>query len=238
MFKPIHKLISVVLFLVPAVTSGQAPLQSGVDVPPAPTPEPYESPQSPQAETSGLHLPQADRFYPAPPSALNEPGPSIDSRSSDMPQDGLFAIRTPASQYDGGCVSCETSGGFTDCEECENSGSRLCFPCGGCCAGFSQWIFAKYPSTCDMYQHHAYFPEAHGYYFFRPYNYLLTNQQRQMFPTITGSFVAPYTSANYQPIYAAAAERGLPVILEPRKPRKSYYSAGDDDLPTLEELLD
>lgn len=26
-------------------------------------------------------------------------------------------------------------------------------------------------STCDMYQHHAYYPECHGSYYFRPYNW-------------------------------------------------------------------
>ncbi len=68
-----------------------------------------------------------------------------------------------------------------------------CGPVGGCCDGNGCWddcwggkckkiCWLKFHSTCDMIPHYAYFPENHGYYYFRPYNYIHFDEARRTVP--------------------------------------------------------
>lgn len=42
------------------------------------------------------------------------------------------------------------------------------------------WYVTFWHSTGDMPQHLPYFPNAHGYYYFHPYNVIHINQQQEM----------------------------------------------------------
>ena len=66
---------------------------------------------------------------------------------------------------------------------CEGHGCGL-FRCGllGCgqvgCGHFGGGP-GKTCCACEMPQHHSYYPEMHGYYYFRPYNWSMISEQEQ-----------------------------------------------------------
>lgn len=74
-----------------------------------------------------------------------------------------------------------------------------CSSCGDCeCISPKCWAKLMRHSTGDMYQHHAYFPECHGYYYFRPYNWVHIDQHRSAFPTSDMKY--PYSNAVFDDI--------------------------------------
>ena len=69
------------------------------------------------------------------------------------------------------------------CQECPN----VCHSV-GCQFSLS---YACLDSTCDMYQHYAYYPECHGSYYFRPYNWEQYSQDMQLMLGV--GHAAPYS---------------------------------------------
>jgi hypothetical protein len=56
-------------------------------------------------------------------------------------------------------------------------------------------------STGDMPQHVPYFPHAHGYYYFRPYNVVHVLQQQEMAQRWGGDARNPYDNRMFERIY-------------------------------------
>jgi hypothetical protein len=120
--------------------------------------------------------------------------------------DGYGALNSPVANYGGG------GGG----------GGR----CSKCCRD----------STCDMYQHMPYFPVNHGYYYFRPYNYVHVWKHQQWVTTIGGDPRNPYSRALFIPIY----EQFENTTYEPdQKPSSTLNTLPtiSNQLPDLEKLL-
>lgn len=73
-------------------------------------------------------------------------------------------------------------------------------------------------STCNMPQHMQYYPAAHGYYYFRPYNYFHIYWQQAFVETYGGDPRDPYTNRIFQQVYALYPESELdgPIKLRTR----------------------
>ena len=54
----------------------------------------------------------------------------------------------------------------------------------------------------DMPPHYAYYPEMHGYYYFRPYNYVHVPQQQEFVGSYGGDRRDPYSNELFKVIYA------------------------------------
>ncbi|KKL45438.1 hypothetical protein LCGC14_2355690, partial [marine sediment metagenome] len=102
--------------------------------------------------------------------------------------DVAVAVSDASSSVEVDCDSCEVSAG-TDACGCEGS----CVDC-----FWGQWIH----STCNMPQHHAYYPPLHGYYYFRPYHPGHLAAQQQFVGQWGGDVRHPYTNQIFQTVYA------------------------------------
>ena len=128
-------------------------------------------------------------------------------------------------------TSCDQTGfgGEASCEPvcygcqpgCDDSCDRCCKDC---------WLRRHLrlhflDSTCDMYPHYAYYPENHGSYYYRPYNW---EHYAQDTPRMLGlGYAAPYAEDGFRELKPTA------VITQPTvPPRRSKNS-----LPDLEDLL-
>ncbi|MHC4876852.1 MAG: hypothetical protein ACYTGL_10165 [Planctomycetota bacterium] len=94
--------------------------------------------------------------------------------------------------------------GPTGCNPCTTSCCDPCSSCDSCCVDgyccgsycYGNWCGSCWGcprhcwskeiewTTSDLYQHHWYFPEKHGYYSFRPYNWTHFEWARSAFPHI------------------------------------------------------
>jgi len=91
-----------------------------------------------------------------------------------------------------------------------------CNPCGGghlaaCVAAGGCWH-----NTCNMPQHHRYFPQSHGNYYFRPYNYHTIRFHQDVVTRYGGDRRNPYSNSIFADIYAEFAR----------------VEAGDERLPS------
>ena len=133
------------------------------------------------------------------------------------------------------CCANQTSCDHT-CYECEASCDCACNPCQpGCDDSCDQcckdcWLRRHLrlhflDSTCDMHPHYAYYPENHGYYYYRPYNW---EHYAQDTPRMLGlGQAAPYSEDGFRELKPTTVIE-QPAVLT-RRNKKS--------LPTLEELL-
>ncbi len=103
----------------------------------------------------------------------------------------------------------------------EESGSR----CGRCCR------FAHLHSTFDLYPHYAYPPEHHGYYYYRPYNYVHVLEHQSSVIRLGGDPRNPYSVRMFDAIERDFALRH-PQIVVPEETLRL-----DERLPLLEDLL-
>ena len=78
-------------------------------------------------------------------------------------------------------------------------------------------------STCDMYQHHAYYPECHGSYYFRPYNW--ENYAQDTALMLGLGHPAPYS------------EEGFRELKPTTIPEQPVIKVRHKKLPNLEALL-
>jgi hypothetical protein len=124
---------------------------------------------------------------------------------------------------------------------CHGNGQCQCgrddCPC-GCdpslrdyCRNKRKWCKAH--TTGDMYPHYAYFPQHHGMYYFRPYNYTTVYEQQAQVMSMGGNPQNPYSVAMFDAIYEQYHEQ-FPEEFDP--PAGSIMPFGSD-LPNLEDLL-
>ncbi|GAB4137482.1 MAG: hypothetical protein Tsb009_05050 [Planctomycetaceae bacterium] len=82
--------------------------------------------------------------------------------------------------------------------------------------------------------HFAYYPEKHGYYYFRPYNYQHILEHQQIAPLLGADPQAPYETEMFQKFYAAVPD----IDLGPKQDETlQAISPEDKELPNLEDLL-
>lgn len=126
--------------------------------------------------------------------------------------------------YDG----CDSSGcyGRGFCHPCAHHGFGICHHSWCKCCRFLH-------STCDMYPHYPYFPEHHGYYYFRPYNFMHIFRHTEEAITIQGSPWHPYSIAIFDTIPIPVG----PDVLEEIGKEEYMLRPLHQTLPKLEDLL-
>jgi len=87
-------------------------------------------------------------------------------------------------------------------------------------------------TTGDMHPHYAYQPEHHGYYYFRPYNYVNVLEQKQLVVALGGDFKSPYSLAMFDGIYA-----DFEATVPPLPEQPSPLVEDEEALPLLDALL-
>lgn len=124
-------------------------------------------------------------------------------------------------------VCCGNQPGWTGCDHtcfgCETSCDPSCHMCRRCCV--SSWCRLHcLDSTCDMHPHYAYYPENHGYYYYRPYNWEHYGQDT---PRLLGlGYAAPYSEDGFRELKPTTVI-AQPALIPPSK----------KSLPNLEDLL-
>jgi hypothetical protein len=69
--------------------------------------------------------------------------------------------------------------------------------------GIKGWgCLSYFKSFGDMPPHYPYYPEMHGYYYFRPYNYVHVPQQQEFVGSFGGDRRDPYSNELFKVIYA------------------------------------
>lgn len=134
----------------------------------------------------------------------------------------------------------ESSCGPICSQKCVTQGCAslgLCDPCAhhgfGICHHSCFSCLRKLHSTCDMYPHYPYFPEHHGYYYFRPYNFAHIFQHTEEAVMILGTPWHPYSVSIFDTI---------PIPVGPEMPgtepsEEFQLQPIHRDLPKLEDLL-
>lgn len=138
--------------------------------------------------------------------------------------------------------SCMAGDGNDCCQAGSNGGKGLCnifglfgsSDCDGCKLKKRPWW--NWKTTGDMYPHYAYTPVYHGYYYFRPYNYINILRQKGEVVALGGDPKAPYSHKMFIPIYehidltayeeSPSIGGGVPVLEPIHVP-----------LPSLEDIL-
>lgn len=100
-------------------------------------------------------------------------------------------------------VTCPSACGDSSC--CGNDGCCWYSPCCKPCRP-GKWNDPCKYGTCDLYPHFAYRPESHGYYYFRPYNWMHYDQHRQALPGTDWKF--PHSNKPFASIEKSFAEAG------------------------------
>jgi hypothetical protein len=93
-------------------------------------------------------------------------------------------------------------------------------------------------STCNMYPHYPYYPANHGYYYFRPYNFMHVAMHQSIAPILGEDPASPYAGALLNRLYAdlAIAAYDEPVIAdESLNPTPRQVAP---PLPDLQKLLE
>lgn len=96
-----------------------------------------------------------------------------------------------------------------------------CAAAGGC-----------YHNTCNMPQHHRYFPQSHGYYYFRPYNHHTIRLHQNAVTRYGGDPRNPYSNKIFDDIYAEFAKvdaAGEHLPSPPNPPEATPASPFEDD---------
>lgn len=112
-----------------------------------------------------------------------------------------------------------------------------CGPCNNrTCKEEMKYYWSKFHgpcrSTCDMPPHFPYYPQYHGYYYFRPYNWEHVWMHQALAPMLGESPYTPYATTAFQPIYAE-----LPPEELPDRQTLPLTPGLERGLPSLEYLL-
>lgn len=137
-------------------------------------------------------------------------------------------------------VSCAAAASY-GCGQSYGTGPYVCHdgcPCScgeqSCCDRCkNRCAWRRAHTTGDMYPHYAYFPEHHGYYYFRPYNWMHVLEHQARIVGMGGDSRNPYSVAMFDVIYQDFEQR-FPRIIDP--PAGSIRPLGSH-LPNLEDLL-
>ncbi|WP_166823884.1 hypothetical protein [Thalassoroseus pseudoceratinae] len=82
----------------------------------------------------------------------------------------------------------------------------------------------------DLYPHYAYYPKFHGYYYFRPYNYIHVERDAALAAAMGGDVRAPYSTEFLKPMFQSFATNSP---LPPQDEKRPF----DAKLPKLEDLV-
>lgn len=123
---------------------------------------------------------------------------------------------------------CGDGAGHCGQADCQGDCNQSC--CDRCC---NKLAWKRAHTTGDMYPHYAYYPQDHGYYYFRPYNYMNVYNHMGQVVALGGDPRNPYSVAMFDPIYEDFYQQ-YPRIVEP--PAGSIKPFGSS-LPNLEDLL-
>ena len=140
---------------------------------------------------------------------------------------GLCLIGGASEGVTAGQLSAECCGSGVNCDHscfaCQPSCDHSCF-LSRKCACLKHCLQTHFlDSTCDMYQHYPYFPENHGYYYFRPYNWEHYSQDT---PRLLGlGYAAPYAEDGFREL------KPTTVVAQP------VIHTRRSALPNLEDLL-
>jgi hypothetical protein len=85
----------------------------------------------------------------------------------------------------------EYLGAYSECSDID---------CKGCASCGSGWL-SEHGTCCNMPQHHMYFPQSHGYYYFRPYNHAHIRRQQDAVTRWGGDPRNPYDNTIFQAMY-------------------------------------
>lgn len=118
---------------------------------------------------------------------------------------------------------------WVDSGECCDGGNGLF---GRCCRGWGGRCCGPCSchSTCDMYPHYWYYPEHHGYYYFRPYNYTHIFEHQAIVARWGGDPRNPYSHELFHRLYSSYGVEA-PTLFEPSL---HTFRPG---LPNLEEMV-
>lgn len=153
---------------------------------------------------------------PAPPAAPHVPPPAPPLDAPGAPPVATEGVAEPAPVFADPLVApgCETTnwqgaawgagGWYGDCGPCNDR----------TCKEERDYYFSKFHgpcrSTCDMPPHFPYYPEYHGYYYFRPYNWEHVWAHQALAPMLGESPYTPYATTAFQAIYAELPPEELP----------------------------
>jgi hypothetical protein len=73
--------------------------------------------------------------------------------------------------------------------------------CGGCHAAHEGGVFGDHAGACSMPPHYMYYPESHGHYYFRPYNYRTILRHQDSVGRYGGDRRHPYDNRLFQSLY-------------------------------------
>ncbi|WP_417847492.1 hypothetical protein [Thalassoglobus sp.] len=197
---------------------------------------------------------KAQELAPAPPAVEAIPETEINDVSvpapMPLPVSAGEGTEVPSGEYneafdatysgeycDTGATCCDTSAA------CCDANAYRCCCCGheGCYmpgihyrtkSGKLKWC--RVWTTGDMYQHYAYYPAHHGYYYYRPYNYTNVLEHKEVIVRLGGERNHPYSVALFEPIYDNYYLTNPKIVEE--TPTMDMIP-GASLLPNLEELL-
>lgn len=163
-----------------------------------------------------IDAPAQDPAAVAPPAEFVPPGGCVNASGACGPHgwqgDGSVVYA------DGGwCEAAWACNDRTFKEECKYYWSKWHAPC---------------RSTCDMPPHFAYYPQYHGYYYFRPYNWEHVWMHQTLAPMLGEAPHTPYATTAFEPIYAQ-----LPPEALPDRQTLPLTPGLEHRLPSLEDLL-
>lgn len=98
------------------------------------------------------------------------------------------------------------NGFYLERDVMEPAGERLS-TCSECCEDEFPGLFWCRHSTCDMLERVWYFPESHGYYYFRPYNHNHIGQHQNLATQWGIDPRNPYSNEIFQGIYQTVESR-------------------------------
>ncbi len=130
------------------------------------------------------------------------------------------ACNSQGCQDRGLCLFGKRSNRCQQCEHCED-----CEDCEPNCWDRHLMNYCMGPG--DLHGHYPYYPEYHGYYYFRPYNYEHVLQASAFAAQIGGDPTAPYSVEFLKDAFPLASPEPLPLRNNSTKPQ----------LPLLEDLL-
>ncbi len=120
--------------------------------------------------------------------------------------DGLVSVE-PA-------CDCATADGY-----CSGAACGHCGHCGRCrAARAARRASGGCGNTCNMPLHHMYYPQEHGYYYFRPYNSKMIAGQQQSSMRWAGDPRNPYDNTLFQAIYGELDPPVATMIEQPVPP--------------------
>jgi len=151
-------------------------------------------PEGPTPAVGPINPPPANI---AAPGSITEPG----SVTELVPPSASCGIEVPACGQP--IMDCTGSCGHGHCRY-GHCGHGHCGNCHDCCLRRMHY-YCHFHTTGDMYPHFPYYPEHHGYYYFRPYNYTNVLKHRVQGLQLGVNPGNPYSVSMLDPLFDQVA---------------------------------